>query len=100
MAVAFIQEWKNADVGTDNYDAVAARVGAESNPPEGLIAHTAGRDGSGTFRIFDVWETREHAERFQEERLMPIVRELMQQRGEMTPPDLQDIYELHDLARG
>jgi hypothetical protein len=100
MAVAFIQEWRNANPGTENYDAVAAKVDAQSNPPEGLIAHTAGRDSNGVFRIFDIWETREHAERFQQERIMPIVNELMQQQESMTPPDVQDTYELHDVFRG
>lgn len=100
MAVAFIQEWRNADPGTDNYDAIASKLDAQSNPPVGLIAHTAGRDGKGVFRIFDIWETREHAEQFQQERLMPIVNELMQQRDNVTPPDVQETYELHDLLRG
>jgi hypothetical protein len=100
MAIAFIQEWRNASPGTENYDAISAKINAQSNPPEGLIAHTAGRDGNGVFRIFDIWETREHAERFQEQRVMPIVSELMQQRDDVTPPDVQDIYELHDVVRG
>lgn len=100
MAVAFIQEWRNADPGTDNYDAIASKLDAQSNPPAGLIAHTAGRDGNGVFRIFDIWETRGHAEQFQQERIMPIVNELMQQRDNVTPPDVQETYELHDLIRG
>jgi hypothetical protein len=99
MAVAFIQEWRDAGPGTDNYDAIAAKLDAENNPPEGLIAHTAGRDSSGVFRIFDIWETREHVQRFQEERIMPIINELMQQRDDMTPPDVQETYELHDVIR-
>ena len=99
MAVAFIQEWRDASPGTENYDAVAAKVVAQG-PPEGLIAHTAGRDANGVWRIFDIWETREHAERFQEQRVMPIITELMQQRDDMTPPDVQEMYELHDLVRG
>jgi hypothetical protein len=49
MAVAFIQEWKNAAPGTSNYDAVGAKLDARNNPPEGLIAHTAGRDSNGVF---------------------------------------------------
>jgi hypothetical protein len=100
MAVAFIQEWRNADPGTDNYDAIASKLDAQSNPPEGLIAHTAGRDANGVFRIFDIWDTRDHAERFQQERIMPIVNELMQQRDNVTPPDVQETYDLHDLIRG
>jgi hypothetical protein len=97
MAVAFIQEWRDASPGTENYDAVAAKIGAENNPPEGLVAHTAGRDANGVWRIFD---TREHAERFQEQRVMPIITELMQQREDMSPPDVQEMYELHDVVRG
>lgn len=100
MAVAFIQEWRNASPGTENYDAVAAKINAKSSPPEGLIAHTAGRDANGVFRIFEIWETRKHVERFHEQRVMPIVSELMQQRDNMTPPEVQDTYELHDLVRG
>ncbi len=99
MAVAFIQEWRNSDPGTDNYDAIAARLDAENNPPEGLIIDTAGRDSNGVWRIFDIWESREHAEHFQHERVMPIVQEFMQQRENMAPPELMDTYELHDVIR-
>ena len=101
MAVAFIQEWKNAPPGTENYDAITSRLDAANDPPDGLIAHTAGHDGNGVWRIFDIWETREQAERFQQERLMPIVREMMEQRGpeEMPQPDVMDMYEIHDLIR-
>jgi hypothetical protein len=97
MAVAFIQEWRDPSPGTDNYDAVASKLDAQNNPPEGLIAHTAGRDGSGVWRVFDIWESPEHAERFREERLMPIVRQLMEDRPDATPPDVVDTYELHDV---
>ncbi len=100
MAVAFIQEWKNAAGDTSNYDAVGEKLDARNNPPEGLIAHTAGRDSNGVFRIFDIWESREQAQRFQEQRVMPIVQEMMSQRGEdMAPPDTVDTYELHDFFR-
>ena len=103
MAVAYIQEFKldDDDRSTTNYDAVRDQLGVEANPPEGLIVHTAGFDEGGrVFRIFDVWETREQAERFQQERLMPIVEKLMASRDDATPPDRQDYYELHDLNRG
>jgi hypothetical protein len=99
MAIAFIQEWKDAAPGTSNYDAVSAKLDARNNPPEGLIAHTAGRDSNGIFRIFGIWESREHAQRFQEERVMPIVHELSQRGGDMSPPDTMDTYELHDFFR-
>jgi hypothetical protein len=98
MAYALIQEWKSAAPGTDNYDAMGAKLDAVNHPPEGLIVHTAGRDSNGVWRIFDIWESREQAQRFQEERVMPIVQEMMEQGTRtMTPPSVVDIYELHDL---
>jgi hypothetical protein len=98
MAFAMLQEWKDATPGTEIYDAVNKKLDAERNPPEGLIAHTAGRDSNGVWRIFDIWESREQAERFQADRLMPIVQEMMQQAGgDARPPDTMDLYELYDL---
>ena len=100
MAVAFLQEWKPSTPGTSNYDAVRERLDADNNPPEGLIAHTAGRDSAGVFRIFDIWVSGEHAQRFHEDRVMPIVQQLMSQQGaDMPPPDTMETYELHDLIQ-
>jgi hypothetical protein len=98
VAFAFIQEWRNSSPGTDNYDAVARKIDAANNPPEGLIAHTAGRDSDGVWRVFDIWETHEQADRFREERLMPVVREMMESNADASPPDVVDTYELHDLV--
>jgi hypothetical protein len=102
MPVAFVQEFKidGGDRSTTNYDSIRDQLNVEGAPPAGLIVHTAGFDeGAGVFRIFDVWETREHAERFQQERLMPIVEKMMATSENATPPDRQDYYELHDLNR-
>src|SRR6266568_9519779 len=71
MAVAFIQEFKiqGDDRSTTNYDTINERLNTRNDPPEGGIVHTAGFDeDAGVFRIFDVWETREHGERFIRER--------------------------------
>jgi hypothetical protein len=100
MAFAMLQEWKDAAPGTETYDAVNERLDAEKNPPDGLIAHTAGRDSTGVWRIFDIWESREQAERFLADRLMPIVQEMMgQPGGEAQQPDTTELYELYDLQR-
>ena len=102
MAVAFIQEFKiqGDDRSTTNYDTINERLNTRNDPPEGGIVHTAGFDeDAGVFRIFDVWETREHGERFIRERLMPIVEELMASRSDATPPERQGWYELHDLMK-
>jgi hypothetical protein len=97
VAVAFVQEFQIEDRSTANYDAVVQRLGDET--PEGAILHTAGFDDeAGVFRIFDVWESREHAERFMKERLQPILDELMQNRSDLQPPTREAWYELHDIA--
>ena len=101
MPIAFVQEFEIAggDRSTSNYDAVAARLQGEA--PEGLIVHTAGWDEErGVFRILDVWESQEHARRFIDERLMPIVNELLAGRDDAAPPSREYFYELHDVVRG
>src|SRR5262245_19495427 len=101
MAVAFVQEFAiepGGDRTTTNYDAIQERLGTRGNPPEGGIFHSAGFDEeAGVFRIFDVWETREHAQRFLEERVLPIVQEVMASRENAGPPERQYFYELHDV---
>jgi len=100
MAVAFVQEFKlvDDDRTTTNYDAVSERALA-SGPIKGLIVHTAGFDeDAGVFRIFDVWETREDADRWIEQTLNPILGEIMAGRDDPpTPPDRDSFYELHDV---
>jgi hypothetical protein len=100
MAVAYIQEFPivNGDFSTTNYDAVVAALGLTS-APDGLIVHTAGFDQTdGTFRIFDVWETRAQGERFVNEQLNPILERTMGEahEGALTPPTLDAWYDLHD----
>jgi hypothetical protein len=100
MAVAYIQEFPIGDRSTTNYDFVAEKVG--EGPFEGLIAHTAGfDDDAGVFRIFDVWETREHADRFLAEHVQPLVDqgpEAFPNPGSFAPPSRDGFYELHDVV--
>ena len=99
MPVAFIQEFPIDDRSTTNYDAIAAKLGGAA--PEGGLIHTAGfDDDAGVFRIFDVWETREHGERFMQERLQPLLAEIMASRPDLPPPTREGWYELHDVMVG
>jgi hypothetical protein len=103
MPVAFVQEIMTVDDdrSTTNYDSIAQRLNVDSDTPAGLIVHTAGVDeAAGVFRILDVWETREHAERFLNDRLMPIVQEMLASTPDARPPDRQTFYDLHDVIRG
>ncbi len=98
MPYAYLQEFEATDDRmTANYDAVVEKLGTDQNPPDGLVIHTAGFGEDGTFRIFDVWESREHAERFQRERLMPAVQEVTAGR-DAPPPSKDEMYELHHVV--
>ena len=102
MPVAFVQEFPMTDDrSTTNYDAVSERLDSQDEWPTGLICHTAGWDENRrVFRIFDVWETREDAQRFIDERLMPILQELA---GDGPPPgpppEGEYYYELHHVVK-
>jgi hypothetical protein len=101
MAVAFVQEFAiepNGDRSTADYDAISARLDAETNPAEGAIFHTAGFDEEmGVFRVFEVWETREAAERFHGGRVIAAVIELTGGKVEVPLPLRQYFYDLHGL---
>ena len=99
MAYAIIQEFKadGDDRSTTNYDTVSERVGIASNPPPGLIVHTAGWDEvNGVFRVFDVWESRELADHFWE-RLQRVLDEVMPP-PQSPRPDREGRYQLHNVS--
>ena len=101
MAVVYVQEFPIGDRSTTNYDFVAEQVG--DGPFQGLIAHTAGFDDeSGVFRILDVWETREDAERFLAEHIQPLIEQGPQafpNQDNVTEPTRDGFYELHHVVR-
>jgi hypothetical protein len=98
MAVAFMQEFASTgDTSTTNYDAIAAKI-KESPWPEGCLVHTAGFAPDGTFRIFDVWDTKEHLDAFMNGTLMPIVEQLLGSQPDAAPPDKEETYQLHDVV--
>jgi hypothetical protein len=77
------------------YDAVNAHMSVHATPPEGLIMHSAG-ELNGTWQIVDVWESEEHAQRFDSERLGPAIAAVAAPAGEPEPPPTT-VYELHNL---
>jgi len=64
-----------------------------SEAPAGLIIHTSGATPSG-WRIFDVWETAEDFQRFNDEFIMPAVVDMDLPQ---TPPE---VYELANIIGG
>ena len=47
----------------------------EDQSPEGLMLHTAGRSDQGWY-VYDVWESKEHFQRFAQNKLGPAIKEL------------------------
>ncbi len=107
MAIAYLQEFaiQGGDTSTTNYDSVSAALNLQG-APDGLLIHTAGFDhDAGVFRILDVWETREHGERFINERLNPIIEPMIAAAAQnpdanFDPPSREAWYELHESISG
>lgn len=101
MAVAWVQEFEIGDRSTTNYDWAVEKIG--EGPFEGLIVHTAGFDDeAGVFRILDVWESREHAERFFAEHMEPLMalgpEAMPNPTTAVEPPKRQGFYALHHFS--
>lgn len=96
MAVGVFNETEMAS--DERYDAVEAELGIRGDVPEGLICHTAGATAGGSYRFFDVWESKEAYERFREERLLPALRKVMGEEALAAAPT-SEVYELHDLFK-
>jgi quinol monooxygenase YgiN len=94
MPVAVVQDWAEGGADTTNYDALHERVMA-GGTPEGFRMHAAGATPGGGFRIFEVWESQDHFDRFMEERLTPILREIGA--GDAQPPNITS-YSLHEYV--
>ena len=80
------------------YNQVAERIDA-GGPVDGMIVHTA-VDNNGKPRFIDVWESNEHAERFGQERIGPVVAEVSPDVAGPPDPDQVEIYEIRHMVRG
>ena len=94
MAVAIINDWRVQDSSTANYDRMVELMRAREDPPAGLIFHCAGFVDDATWRVFDLWESQEDADRFVQERLMPALGQLPPDAAG-GPPDAVVAYEVH-----
>jgi hypothetical protein len=80
----------------EQYDAVDAALDVDGDPPEGLILHAAGptEDGWG---VIDFWESRQHFDTFQQNRLGPTIQSLGD-RAPQGPPDIKE-FPVHKLIK-
>ena len=91
MAIGVLSQVEG--VTPDLYDQVNAKLGDDL--PEGNTFHATGFAGSKMV-IFDVWESREQLERWENEVLRPAIQEVA---GDNAPTPEQDVFELHDLQQ-
>ena len=77
------------------YEAVNAKMGVDANPPGGLLLHCAG-EVEGRWQIVDVWESEQHAQRFDSERLVPAIEAVVG--SPPQGPPTTTTYELHNLV--
>jgi len=63
----------NPEGSQETYDKVRTQLGLEEQPPAGGILHVAGPSPDGGWRIVEVWESQEDADRFVAERLAPAL---------------------------
>ena len=100
MAFVFIREFpvQGNDRSTRNYDAINERL-VHTKAPDGLILHYAGFDeDAGVFRIVNIWDTREQGKAYDENQVMPAVRDVVGE--DMGQRPLREaVYELHHVAK-
>jgi hypothetical protein len=75
------------------YDATHAHLNTESDPPQGLIFHSAGPIEGG-WGIIEFWESRDAFDRFVTERLQRTIGELGSQ-ALSGPPDIKEFPVYH-----
>jgi hypothetical protein len=99
MPVVYISEFPIGDRSTENYDYMKDKLDGEDI--DGLLVHAAGfDDGNGVWRMVDIWESREQADRFMG-RMMTMVRpeELPRPDTATEKPMRESYYELHDFVK-
>jgi len=91
MPISHHAELPNTTIET--YDKVNEKIDFDNDPPSGLVFHAAYPREDGGFRVFEVWDSRGDFDRFEQERLMPAVREVFgEDPGE---PPVREVTEIH-----
>jgi hypothetical protein len=75
------------------YDQVRSYLGL--NRPAGGIFHCAGPSPNGGWRVIEVWESREEADRFFQEQFLPAIQAL----GFEGPPPAREFWPVHNAMR-
>ena len=77
-----------------SYDAAHGAMEIVTDPPAGMIVHSAGPVDGG-WDVIDFWESREAFDTFVKDRLMPRLQDLGD-KGFPSPPDVKE-FPVHNL---
>jgi hypothetical protein len=91
--MAFVRLFDNPDGTQEQYDAARAQIDVSSdNMPEGALLHVAGPSPTGGWRVTEIWESEEAAQKFDAETILPILEQVGIQRPEPT------VWQVHNLV--
>ena len=88
--MAVVLMFENPSVSKEQYDQVRERVD-DGQPVEGRLVHIAGEGPNGAWRVIEVWESQEAAQKFAAEKLQPIFEEVGIER---PPPQAWQVHRL------
>ena len=86
MPWAFVDTVKGASL--DDYEKVAAELGAENVAPDGLLVHVAG-EFEGDLQVIEVWDSQQQYERFRDGQLIPAMVRVLGGNGALPPEVVQ-----------
>lgn len=91
--MAFVRMFDNPEGTQEQYDAASQAIGiTDDTVPEGGVLHVAGPSPTGGWRVLEVWESEDAAQKFDEETLMPILERVGVERPEAVT------WEVHNLV--
>jgi hypothetical protein len=91
VAVAMMVD--NPEGSQEVYEQVRAQLGLEK--PAGGIFHVAGPSPTGGWRVIEVWESEEEANRFFQERFVPALQAL----GLSGSPPQRQFWPVHNAMK-
>jgi hypothetical protein len=90
VAVALLID--NPDGSQEIYERVRKELGLEEKPAGGIL-HVAGPSPNGGWRVVEVWESEEAANRFVTERLLPA----FEAAGVQAPQPRRELWPVHNV---
>jgi hypothetical protein len=80
----------------EQYDAMHGHMAIDTNPPQGMIFHSAGPIEGG-WGVIDFWESREAFDSFTQSQLAPAAQELGD-RAFPAPPEIKE-FPVHNFTK-